>query len=111
MTTCPWLWSLEDYDRLTAQQRPVQLFGVVRADDSVRGCGPSPIKIGFVDWEIMFFAWMLDRDQPTVPVISVSTLDQLEQNLATGDLSFSEAERRRPDRIESYGFNQWVKRT
>ena len=52
-------------------------------------------------------AWMLDRDQPTVPVLGVSTIEQLEQNLAAAELSFTDDERRRLNEIESYGFDGW----
>jgi aryl-alcohol dehydrogenase-like predicted oxidoreductase len=53
---------------------------------------------------------MLDRDQPTVPVIGCSTAEQLDQNLAAADLSFTDAERRRLNGVETYGFDQWDQR-
>jgi aryl-alcohol dehydrogenase-like predicted oxidoreductase len=54
----------------------------------------------------VLFAWMLDRDQPTVPIVGCSTVEQLEANLAALDVSFTDAERERLDVIESYGF-EW----
>lgn len=52
-------------------------------------------------------AWMLARDQPTVPVIGVSTADQLEQNIAALDVEFTPEERRRLDSIETMGVFPW----
>ena len=63
-----------------------------------------------VNGNTVALAWLLDRDQPTVPVLGVSTLEQLEENLAAADLEFSAAERRRLNGIESYGFDQWDRR-
>lgn len=60
-----------------------------------------------VDGNTVALAWMLDRDQPTVPVVGCSTLDQLEDNLAAADLEFTDAERERLNGIESYGFDEW----
>ncbi len=48
-------------------------------------------------------AWLTQRDPPTIPVIGCSTVDQLEQNLASLDLSLSEHERERLDSIETLG--------
>jgi aryl-alcohol dehydrogenase-like predicted oxidoreductase len=55
-------------------------------------------------------AWMRSRDQPTVPVIGCSTPEQLAQNLAAVDVSFTEAEQRRLNGVETYGFEQWDER-
>ncbi|AGN02429.1 aldo/keto reductase [Salinarchaeum sp. Harcht-Bsk1] len=63
-----------------------------------------------VNGNTVALAWLLDRDQPTVPVLGVSTLDQLEQNLAAADLTFTDAERHRLNEIESYGFGEWDQR-
>jgi aryl-alcohol dehydrogenase-like predicted oxidoreductase len=63
-----------------------------------------------VDGNTVVLAWMLDRDQPTVPVIGCSTAEQLDQNLAAADLSVTDAERRRLNGIETYGFDQWDRR-
>lgn len=60
-----------------------------------------------VSGNTVVLAWLLDRDQPTVPVIGCSTREQLDQNLAAVDLSFTDPERRRLNGIESYGFDQW----
>ncbi len=60
-----------------------------------------------VNGNTVVLAWMLGRDQPTIPVIGVSTAEQLDQNLAAADLSLSDAERRRLDGVESYGFERW----
>ena len=46
-------------------------------------------------------AWMLQRDQPTVPVIGVSTREQLDRNLAALDVEFTPEERRRLDGVET----------
>ena len=63
-----------------------------------------------VNGNTVALAWLLDRDQPTVPVLGVSTLEQIEQNLAATDISFSGAERRRLNGVESYGFDSWDRR-
>ena len=52
-------------------------------------------------------AWLLDRDQPTVPVIGVSTREQLDQNLAALDVEFTADERRRLDSVERMGIFPW----
>lgn len=52
-------------------------------------------------------AWLLGRDQPTVPVIGVSTREQLDQNLAALDVEFTEDERRRLDSVEEMGIFPW----
>ena len=48
-------------------------------------------------------AWMLARDQPTVPVVGVSTREQLDRNLAALDVEFTPEERRRLDGVETLG--------
>ena len=60
-----------------------------------------------VNGNTVALAWMLDRDQPTVPVLGVSTIEQLEQNLTAAELTFTDDERRRLNEIESYGFDGW----
>jgi aryl-alcohol dehydrogenase-like predicted oxidoreductase len=52
-------------------------------------------------------AWMLERDQPTVPVIGVSTREQLDQNLGALDVEFTPEERRRLDSVETMGVFPW----
>jgi aryl-alcohol dehydrogenase-like predicted oxidoreductase len=63
-----------------------------------------------VDGNTVALAWLLDRDQPTIPVLGVSTPEQLDQNLAAADVSFTDAERRRLNGVESYGYDQWDQR-
>lgn len=60
-----------------------------------------------VDGNTVALAWMLDREQPTIPVVGVSTIEQLEANLAASEITFSDDERERLYAIESYGFEQW----
>jgi len=60
-----------------------------------------------LDGNQVVLAWMLARDQPTVPVIGVSTAEQLAQNLAALDVSFSADQRRRLDSIETLGLYPW----
>ena len=60
-----------------------------------------------VDGNAVLFAWLLERDQPTVPVIGCSTVDQLETNLEALELEFTDAERERLDAVESLGFDEW----
>jgi aryl-alcohol dehydrogenase-like predicted oxidoreductase len=60
-----------------------------------------------VDGNAVLFAWLLDRDQPTAPIVGCSTVEQLETNLAALDVTFTDAERERLDAIESYGFENW----
>lgn len=60
-----------------------------------------------LDGNQVVLAWMLTRDQPTVPVIGVSTQDQLEQNLGAIDVEFTPEERRRLDSIETLGVFPW----
>lgn len=60
-----------------------------------------------VDGNAIVLAWMLDREQPTVPVVGVSTLEQLEANLEATEITFTDAERVRLNAIESLGFEQW----
>jgi aryl-alcohol dehydrogenase-like predicted oxidoreductase len=62
------------------------------------------------DGNAVALAWMLDREQPTVPVVGVSSVDQLEANLAATGIEFTDAERERLDAIESYGFAEWAQR-
>lgn len=52
-------------------------------------------------------AWLLDRDQYTIPVIGVSTREQLDQNLAALDVEFTSEERRRLDSVELMGIFPW----
>lgn len=52
-------------------------------------------------------AWMLERDQPTVPVIGVSTREQLDQNIGALDVDFTPEERRRLDSVETMGVFPW----
>jgi aryl-alcohol dehydrogenase-like predicted oxidoreductase len=63
-----------------------------------------------VNGNTVVLAWLLDRDQPTVPVIGCSTAEQLDQNLAAADLTFTDAERRRLNGVETYGFDGWAMR-
>lgn len=63
-----------------------------------------------VDGNAVALAWMLERDQPTVPITGVSTVAQLEENLAALDVSFTDEEQRRLDSIERYGFQTWDQR-
>mgnify|MGYP000170992121 CR=1 FL=1 len=63
-----------------------------------------------VDGNAIALAWMVERDQPTVPVTGVSSVEQLEQNLAALDVSFTDEEQRRLDSIERYGFQSWEQR-
>lgn len=49
------------------------------------------------------FAWMTQREPPTIPVIGCSTVDQLEKNLAGLDVALTGAERERMDGIEALG--------
>lgn len=60
-----------------------------------------------VDGNAVLFAWMLDRDRPTVPIVGCSTVEQLETNLQSLDIAFTDAERERLNEIESYGFDGW----
>ena len=60
-----------------------------------------------VDGNAVLFAWLLDRDQATVPIVGCSTVEQLETNLAALDVTFTDDERERLDAIESYGFDSW----
>jgi aryl-alcohol dehydrogenase-like predicted oxidoreductase len=63
-----------------------------------------------VDGNAVALAWMLDRDQPTAPIIGCSTVEQLEANLEAADIEFTDAERERLNAVESYGFDQWEQR-
>lgn len=63
-----------------------------------------------VDGNAIVLAWMLGRDQPTVPVVGCSTVEQLDANLASIDVTFTDEERRRLDGIERYGFDHWEQR-
>jgi aryl-alcohol dehydrogenase-like predicted oxidoreductase len=60
-----------------------------------------------VDGNAVALAWMLERDQPTVPVVGCSTVAQLEANLDALDVTFSDAEWGRLTGIESYGLGEW----
>ncbi|MCU4751268.1 aldo/keto reductase [Halobacteria archaeon AArc-curdl1] len=60
-----------------------------------------------VDGNAVALAWMLARDQFTVPIIGCSTVEQLEANLEAAAIDFTDAERERLDAIESYGFDEW----
>jgi aryl-alcohol dehydrogenase-like predicted oxidoreductase len=60
-----------------------------------------------VDGNAVVLAWMLDRDQPTVPLIGCSTVEQLETNLRATGIEFTDAERTRLNGVESYGFDEW----
>jgi aryl-alcohol dehydrogenase-like predicted oxidoreductase len=60
-----------------------------------------------VNGNAVALAWMLDRDQPTVPVFGCSTPEQLAANLDAAEVSFTDAERRRLNGIESYGLDEW----
>lgn len=60
-----------------------------------------------VDGNALALAWMLSRDQPTIPIIGCSTVEQLETNLTASVISVTEAELRRLNAIESYGFDAW----
>jgi aryl-alcohol dehydrogenase-like predicted oxidoreductase len=60
-----------------------------------------------VDGNAIALAWMLDRDQPTIPIFGCSSVAQLEANLAAADVSFTDAERERLNGIESYGLDEW----
>jgi len=62
-----------------------------------------------VDGNAVALAWMTDREQPTVPVVGCSTVDQLDANLEATRIEFTAAERERLDGVESYGF-QWSRR-
>ena len=85
--------------------------GYVRSENRVKMRAVEDIaERKGVDGNTVALAWLLDRDQPTVPVLGVSTLEQLEENLAAADLEFSAAERRRLNGIESYGFDRWDRR-
>jgi aryl-alcohol dehydrogenase-like predicted oxidoreductase len=85
--------------------------GYVRSENRVKMRAVEDIaERKGVNGNTVALAWLLDRDQPTVPVLGVSTLEQLEENLAAADLEFSAAERRRLNGIESYGFDQWDRR-
>ena len=85
--------------------------GYVRSENRVKMRAVEDIaERKGVNGNTIALAWLLDRDQPTVPVLGVSTLEQLEENLAAADLEFSAAERRRLNGIESYGFDQWDRR-
>jgi len=85
--------------------------GYVRSENRVKMRAVEEIaERKGVNGNTVALAWLLDRDQPTVPVLGVSTVEQLEQNLAAADLEFSAAERRRLNGIESYGFDRWDQR-
>ena len=60
-----------------------------------------------VNGNAVALAWMVGRDQPTVPVVGCSSVEQLDQNLAALDVSFTDEEQRRLDAIERYGFDEW----
>jgi len=60
-----------------------------------------------VDGNTVALAWMLDREQPTIPVFGCSSVAQLEANLAAADLAFTDTERERLNGIELYGFDEW----
>ena len=60
-----------------------------------------------VDGNALVLAWLLDREQPTIPVVGVSTMEQLEANLEATEITFSDAERERLNAIESLGFEEW----
>ncbi|ERJ05840.1 putative oxidoreductase protein [Halorhabdus tiamatea SARL4B] len=60
-----------------------------------------------VDGNAVVLAWMLDRDLPTIPVVGVSTMEQLEANLQASEISFTDEERERLNAIESLGFEEW----
>ncbi|MCU4799931.1 aldo/keto reductase [Halobacteria archaeon HArc-gm2] len=60
-----------------------------------------------VNGNAVALAWMVGRDQPTVPVVGCSSVDQFEENLAALDVSFTDEEQRRLDAIERYGFDEW----
>ncbi|WP_135663506.1 aldo/keto reductase [Halorhabdus rudnickae] len=55
----------------------------------------------------LVLAWMLDREGPTIPVVGVSTMKQLEANLEANEISFTDEERKRLNEIESLGFGEW----
>jgi len=59
-----------------------------------------------VNGNAVALAWMVGRDQPTVPVVGCSSVEQLDQNLAALDVSFTDEEQRRLDAIERYGFDE-----
>jgi aryl-alcohol dehydrogenase-like predicted oxidoreductase len=60
-----------------------------------------------VDGNALVLAWMLDREQSTIPVVGVSTMEQLEANLQASEITFSDTERERLNTIESLGFDGW----
>lgn len=60
-----------------------------------------------VNGNAVALAWLLDREQPTAPVVGVSSVDQLEANLAALDVEFTDAERERLDSVETMGIFPW----
>ncbi|WP_459191504.1 aldo/keto reductase [Halosimplex sp. J119] len=48
-------------------------------------------------------AWLTQRDPPTIPVVGVSSVEQLEENLAALDLELTDAEMERLNGIETLG--------
>lgn len=63
-----------------------------------------------VDGNAIALAWMLAQEQPTVPIIGCSSVEQLEANLEAVDLTLTDREMERLDAIESYGYDGWAKR-
>ena len=60
-----------------------------------------------VDGNAVVFAWLLEREQPTAPIIGCSSVEQLETNLEALEVEFTDAERERLNAVESLGFDEW----